>query len=640
MAQRIVTAVICMLACIAFCEPVSANSLEKIDNPLLKNYSQSQLDRGAPSLLVSSRVLYGEALKLLKAGDWERAQEKLVLSGSLSGDYPDPMFTLARLELLHGHPDFLFHLLEGFKRLCGSFNRQSLLALNLSFHLVTAAIISLLLILIVLLLRYWQLLNHKIHEVYSRKYSFPPQKFVGVLIILAFAIMRLGVAAYMALLIISLWAFMSKKERTSVSLLVVFIGVASVMAPFSNILVPAIDEGSITRRLSMINTSGSGPVLIDSIRKIEDPQFEAEKEFALGTLMYRLGNYEKARDHLLASVSLRNNFAPAFLNLGNVYFMQADYNKALAGYQSVLAIDSTNAIAHFNIGQAYINKMLFAQSSLALKNASSHGIEQYRKDHPATSLRKLSVYEECFPPKTLWSVAEREARSRKNILFGEILVPWLLFPFRWLGYLLAASILTGMIISSRMPGTWRISKCDNCGRATCPVCSSNETGLLLCQDCSGVISGLSSIKVMEALLRHRRQKVYSTRNIKAGWKTALIPGTAHIWHGKTISGMAWMLIDFSAILALVWSGFYFKDPRVLSTPSPLWKIIIPAVILLFGFLSDLKINSPQEQRNFRVLPADFIPETSAPEEEKKKPEPARAGTMAENEKFETFLDSL
>ncbi len=102
---------------------------------MLRNYSYHQIENGAPSLETTSRVIYGEALKQLEAGNREKARELLILSGSLSSSNSDPFFTLARIELLSGHPDFLFHFIEGFNRKIGSFRNQGLLALNLSQHL-------------------------------------------------------------------------------------------------------------------------------------------------------------------------------------------------------------------------------------------------------------------------------------------------------------------------------------------------------------------------------------------------------------------------------------------------------------------------------------------------------------------------
>ncbi|MBN2070667.1 MAG: hypothetical protein JW814_04335 [Candidatus Krumholzibacteriota bacterium] len=641
MARRTVTAIICVFLCSALCDNIFANSLENISNPVLREYSAERLQEGAPSLETASRVIYSEAVRQLDAGNYEKAKGLLILSGSVSGSNPDPFFTLARVELLRGSPDFLFHLIEGFKHQAWSLRNQGLLALNLAIHLAASALIALALTLVIMIFKYWQFINHKTQEAYSKKYSFPPSKYIGILIIISLLVMRLGAAIYIAILISTLWMFMTRREKTAVTFLVIVTGIISVTAPLSNMAIPAIDRNSITGRLALLNESGGNQGLIDSIDKIEGARFEGAKEFALGTLMYRIGRYEEARTHLLASVSADGSFAPAYLNLGNVYFMQADYNKALAGYQNVLAIDSTNAVAHFNIGQAYINKMLFAESSRALKQASSHGIEKFRDYHPSTRLRDLSVYDQSFPNRYLWSMAKDEAALYDTPLIGELFRPWLLFPFRWLGYLLGGSIFLGIFISGRISGDWKVFRCANCSTATCPSCSNQDTGLSLCGDCTNLINGLSSVKVMEALLRHRRQKIGPSGGSKAGWKVMIIPGAARIWYGRTGSGICHMIVDSAAILTLVWSGFYFKDPRVLIAPSPVIRIALPVIILTLSYLTTLRIRPVQDQKNFKILPPEFLPEEK--QESKKNAmaeDTVEEKTGAGRENFEAFLDSL
>ncbi|HSG28468.1 MAG TPA: tetratricopeptide repeat protein, partial [Candidatus Krumholzibacterium sp.] len=407
-------------------------------------------------------------------------REKLLLSASISGDYADPMFTLARIELLHAHPDCLFHLIEGLKRQAGSFRRQAILAMNLALILTASMTAALLLGLSALLFKYWKLIDHRLREAWAKKYAFPPARIVGFLVVAALAFMRLGVAAYSCILIVLLWPLIGRREKSALGLLTVMIVAMSFSAPVTKALVPAVDEESVTTRLSRINVSGANQKLIDMIGSIDDRRFSAERDFALGTLNYRLGRYTEARDLLLASVSQRDDFAPAYLNLGNVYFMQSDFNRALAGYQNVIAIDSSSALAHFNVGQAYINKMLFAESSSALKRASEHGIERYREAHPAVMLRDESVYAEGFPTEELWSMAWRESRSLESSLVDRLMRPYLLVPMNVFGIMLVVSLITGSILSRRKNAAAAVFYCDNCGAATCPDCSDDETGLHLC----------------------------------------------------------------------------------------------------------------------------------------------------------------
>ncbi len=633
-----------VLALVALCNDAFANSLDNIENSTLRRYTASELERGAPSLDITSKVLYREALVTLEKGNWEAAREKLLLSASLSGEYSAPLFTLARIELLHAHPDFLFHLLGGITREMRSFHGQSLAAANAVVLIASALLISLLIVLVMLLARYWTLLDHKVRETYSKKFAFPDRRAVSFLLVAGLLFMRLGLAIYLALLIILLWNIMNRREKSTVATLASLLTVISILSPLSNRLAPAVDVGSITRRLSMIDERGSDTNLINSVSEIDDPAFRAEKDFAIGTLLYRLDRLDEAKTYLLSSVSIRGDMPGAYLNLGNVYFKQADYTRALAGYRNVLAIDSTSTLAYYNIGQTYIKMMLFAESSSALKKANELGIDGFRRLKPATHLKNLPVYDTGFTPSDLWNISIREGKGRSRVLLGEIVHRSVLFPFQWVGFLIIGAFICAIFLGKARPALWQVSKCDNCGRATCSECADTETGINLCRECSGVINGLTSVKVMEALLRHKRRRISAARKSRTRWLLVAIPGGVQIFHGNILRGLFSALLGSAALLTLAWTGPYFKDPGVINISVPIWKIVAPLSVMAFLWLAAIRTKPPQETRKIRILPTDFQVEAGKAEDrpdrspDRRNPGPSAAEKI--EDPFGAFLDTL
>jgi len=323
--------------------------------------------------------------------------------------------------------------------------------------------------------------------------------------------------------------------------------------------------------------------------------------------MYRLGLYGEAQKHFLEAVAARPDFAPAFLNLGNVYFLQGDYDKAIAGYRSAVELDSTDAVAPYNLGQAYIKKMLFAQSGVWLERATLLGIETYRVAHPAVILRNPPVYEQDFDPRELWAVAIAEGKSRPNVLLSEVLQPYLLFPFHWLWVLLAASLIAAPILAWRRSDAWRTERCDNCGGATCLLCEDSQTGIRLCRDCAEVVRGLTSVKVMEALLRTRRQRMAGRKSALGAVRVFIFPGVVQTCYGSIGTGCALSLVNGGALGFLIWRGFYFEDPRSAGLGVSIWTIAAPAAILVVSHLLAYFATPPQETKNYRVLPPDLKP---------------------------------
>jgi tetratricopeptide (TPR) repeat protein len=625
---------------VAFCKPLFANSLNGIDNSVLRNYTEEKLRGGARSLDVTSRVIYKEALEILESGDREAAIGKLHLASSLSGDYAPPLFTLARIEMLRGNPEFVLHLWEGIRRLAVGFDSQAIIGANLIvflFSLVSALLIA---ILFMILVRNWPMYDHKVREIYSKRFAFPPPQFIAPLMILGLLIARAGFALYSTILLLLAWPSSSRREKAVIVTIVIFICAGSLLTPLLETYVPAIEEGSVTKKFSRMNNSGGDENIIASLESMEDGEFAAERAFALGTMMYRLGMYDEARSHLLECASIRTDFGPAFLNLGNVYFRQEDYNRALAGYQNMLAVDSTDAVAHYNIGQTYIKKMLFAESSSALGKAREMGIEDFRSNYPGIRLADTDIYDYGFPAGELWSIAAREGRARKSRLLDDIFRPWLLFPFRWFGLLLVVALIISIIVCRMSPDGWRVFHCDNCGRPTCPECSDSETGLRFCRDCSDVISGLSSVKVMEALLRHKRQAVRAKRNRIGWWKVRILPGSAHIFFGKTIGGTFLMALSLASLILLAWRGLYLKDAGGGVIIPPVIVAGVSLTVLVMSWLTGLRVRAPQEQLNYRILPPEFrVEEKVEPQADYSQPEPSYGGEEI-HDPLGTFIDSL
>jgi tetratricopeptide (TPR) repeat protein len=617
MFRRVTVATMTLLGVLAFCTGAVPKSLDPITNETLNAYTANEIEYGAPSVPVSSRILLREALELAHNGRKEAAIQKLELAASLTGGYAAPLFALARIEFLSASPDFLFHLVEGVRRTVMSYPAQAVLAANVAAFLLLTLFGGLFATLVALLFRYWPFVNHKIVEACARHSPVPARWIVG-LVCVALLFMRLGLAIYIALLVVTLWAFMSRREKGIILAFVMLLGAASFFSRHSNSLAPAIDPRSITNRLAAVNQRGVSEDCIARIRAIPGDRYRAQRDFALGTMMYRFGLYDEARSHLLESVSVRPRSSSSFLNLGNVYFMQGDYDKALAGYQSAIELDPASAVANYNIGQTYIKKMLFAQSGEWLEKATILGIDAYRSAHPALALRNPSVYEVGFTSGELWSIAAAEGAARHNVLMSEVLRPLLLFPFEWLWTLLAASVMAAMIIAWKLPEAWHIERCDNCGGATCAACQNTQTGIRLCSDCAGVISGLRSGKVQEALLRTRRQKLAARRQRSRPRKTLLFPGVSYAYHGKTLSGMALSLAGAGAIALLAWRGAYFKDPRSMNPAWPLWNMIPPLAALAAAYLLSFRARAPQEQNRYHVLPAEMRTQDQGPVVDKEK----------------------
>jgi hypothetical protein len=110
---------------------------------------------------------------------------------------------------------------------------------------------------------------------------------------------------------------------------------------------------------------------------------------------------------------------------------------------------------------------------------------------------------------------------------------------------------------------------------------------------------------MEALLRHRRQKITKLRKKQKRRIAVLFPGGPHIFAGKNLAGLTILFIAITAALLLVWNGFYFKDPRYAFHVRSLWKLIPPLAVLGFLALVNIRRKIPGRSKSYYILPPEL-----------------------------------
>lgn len=640
------TGVFCLILCVAICNGAAGASIEAITDYEVKSYAEEELALGAPALNVVSRLIYREAVEAIDRGDFDEAREKLLLARDLSSDFAMPSLTLAYVDLRGGDPDLILNLFDAVKRQYASFYKMSLAVINVEALFISGALMTLLTYLLLLMIKYGPRLNHKIVELYSKKTGREASKNIGLALIAALALLRPGFAVYAFLLIIAAWWFATRKEKAALAILVIFLSSASLFEDATDALVPAVDEGSVTRRLSLIDEEPARFELLAMIEEIDDERFESEKSFALGTIHFRRGNLIAATEYLKHSISLKKDFPPSFINLGNVYFALGDYDKALTGYRNAAALDSTNAVALYNIGQTCIKKMRFGLASSALKKAAKYGIEEYKERYPYNMIMNPEVITCGFRKSDLYGVAKTESSASKPRILDQLLRPWLLVPFGWIWIMLPLAVIIGAFTGRSLPENWKISLCDNCDAPVCPECVGDATGISLCGECSRIVNGLSSVKVIEALLRHKRQKSGKRAVGRGQFGVYLIPGGTHIFINKTFKGIAILALASAAILISAWKGLYLKDPRYFLITMSVWRTIIPLVIAAVLLAVSLRTKVPGRAKSFNILPQQMHLE----EREEKMNGPAEPAASyqrnAGNEEvkdrysFEEFLSNL
>jgi len=586
---------------LAFCTHLLGAESSIIKNRNLNRYTAKNISAGLQNLPSASMAVYRIALELEKKGETEKAKDAFLLSASLDSSNPLPLFSLSAVEIKKGDTEFLPHLFSAIFRMFTSFNNEARLIANTYIYLVTFLLGALTAILVALMFKYHSFITHRLRENYRSKYSFPSEKYFVLILLVSLLVMRLGLALYIALFVILTFQFARKREKALLLILILLVGIMSATSPLTRIAIIAMDPTSSSYKFWNLNRSTNSDKMIEQLSSIND-MFLSEREFAHGTLLARKREYEEATTHLLKAISLKRNFGQAYINLGNIYYMNGNYDRAMVGYMNAIEADSTNAIAYYNLGQTYIKKLLFAQASSTLKKANELGIEELKSRYHSIMGKDPDIFEAGFSEHELWTMAKMEASGKETTWADELFIPLLLIPLRHLWLILVVSIIIALFVERVMKEKSNITECDNCGKDTCRACSNDQLDITLCSDCSKLIEGLSSIKVMEALLRHRRQKVWKKKESSLHWKILIFPGIAQIYHDNITSGTIIAGISSISIAWIVFGGCYFKSLISTDNMFNLWNIVIPSIVISLCYLASFRSKPKLEQKNFRVIP--------------------------------------
>lgn len=110
-------------------------------------------------------------------------------------------------------------------------------------------------------------------------------------------------------------------------------------------------------------------LLIDAICKDSKCAWAYER---LGTIYLVMGkNYPDAKESFLMALKLDKYNAPAWSGLGQIYFHQSKFNKAIASFQKAVNLSRATAQYQAALGKAYLEVRQYGRAAKALKRAAS-----------------------------------------------------------------------------------------------------------------------------------------------------------------------------------------------------------------------------------------------------------------------------
>ncbi len=563
-------------------------------------HKRTQIQRGATVLPLAAQFEYRTALQYAREGDLQRAEQHLNAAIKLAPTFPDAYFTLSKTKFRQFDADALYYLIGGVSAMWNNYSAHSLLAVNVLLIGMLALIGAISITFSAFALRYIPFVAHRLGELMGRRFrAAMPLTAAYLFIMVPFALFP-GFVTGACMLLVMTWHFMHRREKFGLTLLLAPLVLTGLLAPQLERFSVMADPESFTNLAARSNYSAGSQELINALARTDVPQLEAEKNSALGLLYLRQGEYETAAVHLLESIALRPGDASGYINLGNVYFSQGQWHKALEGYRKAGSVDSLDAVGQHNLAQAYIKTLLMAESTKALHRATEAGIGKVRKSFAVAALPMFEVYPKTLSPKQLWSIAAAEGESsRRPGIVAAALEPVLGFSLRVSAWMLLAALLISAALSRMLKPRHLAFQCANCGQLMCESCGNDERGTLICRSCHNVIAEVSSEKVVDALLRRRRQKIVVTRRKRLRQLTVWLPGLRDAFYGRLLKSTAVSLL-FAVSAIMLWSrGYVWTDWNSLIYPTSLWKWIVPAAGIVVSYLLSASSKRHVEVRNYR-----------------------------------------
>lgn len=572
---------------------------------------------GAQDFPVLAQLYYRQAILHLENDNTQEAVALLERSLEADPSFPDANFTLARLKALSFDSAALLYLVRAFETIVRDFHCQSLLAANGILFAILLLIVVAIVFGIALILKYLPFSAHRLKEFLSSRFNASHSTLAAYLILLIPFALFPGFITGFAIMLVITWIYLSRREKAVVFLLTALLILTGFFAESLKRFTPMTDPHSLTATITAANTEPGDPSLIRFLEKrpAGHPELKMNKNLSLGLLNLRSDDLFSASDYFLKTIASDPENSLAYINLGNVYYLQGEYEKSLEGYIKAEALDSLNAVGQYNLAQAYIKTLLMAKSSEALSRASAAGIDRIKASYNGEALRAIQVFPAPFPNRELWRMALIEGALGAGNFILDVYIPLAHFPPRVSAWILLGALIIALIAGRAAQTTWLTIQCSNCGTLTCSGCCNNERGMIMCGDCAKAIEGISSDKVIDALLRQRRQARIVQKNKGERFLVCWIPGMKNIYHGNLIGGVALAMLFGLSIIGIWSRGLIIDNWNALSYRTLSWHLYVPSGMLLLSYIISTFKKQKQKPARIHSHGSNKIPKQKSPHRE-------------------------
>ncbi len=412
-------------------------------------------------------------------------------------------------------------------------SRADLLIVGAAAIAITAVFLA-----IALFMRYGRSMSHDFREMLSARIT------GGSVSVLAFALLFLPIFLWLGpMWLIFYWfaiifAYAGIAERIAIVVLLLLVALLPILIDATANRIAGVESPVVMAAISGENQAYQPEALRRLQELIAVVPDHATLQVLMGNMQNFEGNDDQSAQHYRRAIELRPNYAGAHVNLGNLLFLNNEFQAAITEYDKAQKADPDLAIAYYNASVASGETYKFDQQAQMLeraRNANRSYIERLARTPPP---QKIVMYNP--PIAEAWQInAEVVKRPAARALFGNYSS---FNPLRsalnptTVGAVLA--LLIGVLLWLKRRRSGLANACIKCGRTFCYRCKSARESSTYCTQCIHIYLKRDGVS-----LDTKRQKLEEVSDHLAGMTrrnrlfATFLPGSAQLMEGRTVAGI-------------------------------------------------------------------------------------------------------
>jgi tetratricopeptide (TPR) repeat protein len=444
--------------------------------------------------------------------------------------------------------------LRGYTRVFGDY-RTNLLSRSDLLIVATAAIaLTAILLAVALFIRYGRSMAHDFREILSARLS------GGSVSVIAFALLFLPIFFWLGpMWLVFYWfaiffPYANVVERIATIVLLLLVAVLPIALDRTATRIASVESPVMIAALSSANQEYQPEALRRLQELIAVVPDNATLQLLMGNMQAFEGNEEQAQQHYRRATELRPRYAGAHVNLGNLLYLNNEFQAALTEYENAQKFDPKLVNAFYNASVASGDTYKFDQQAKMLEQA--RGIDRAFVDRSTRNPppQKIVMYSPSL--SEAWALNDEVSKiPAARALFGNYAT---FDPMKSAVNAVSIGALVSLLLALALGAKRRkpalANACIKCGRTFCTRCKSARESATYCTQCIHIylkrdgVSLDTKRKKLEEVTDHqtgvsRRNKLFAT----------FLPGAAQMLEGRTIAGLIGTFLFglFVAIAVLV-----------------------------------------------------------------------------------------